>query len=68
LLGISSNTPIEDFEDDLEQDPQVRERSFLQNYNDLGYWDESYGYTEIKAKIWVDGKRAGSARLTLNFS
>ena len=36
-----------------------------EDYNDLGRRDESYGYTDIEAQIWVDGKRAGSARLTL---
>ena len=49
------------------QEPHERERFFLFRYNDLGYiYDgESYGCTDVWAKIWVDGKRAGSAKLTL---
>ena len=52
------NVPIES--DDRE--PHEREINILNDYNDLGCRDESYGYTDIKAKIWVDGKRAGSAK------
>jgi hypothetical protein len=64
-------SPREDYENKFpidegsDETADEREHSFLQSYNDLGYTDESYGYTEVEAKIWVDGKLAGSAELTL---